>query len=200
MTAILAPIAKATKCLEAVETTVCDVYLYWLAVMATFQDMFSSDNDNSLSLPYDLISKIRSLVNARYQEMIDGPGKEIYLTGFFLNPRYITSDILHHHERNPLGTRIVIRRPDVAQAGKNINVESPLPPGPDDDLRKAIPCYAKVANYLGLLLKHAIPDAPPRLFKGLNTAKDIWKEFRCQLAQYARMEHPFNKGCDDISS
>lgn len=85
LTSSLAPVAKAIKCLEALDSTLADVYVYWLAIMASYSDLFKS-NDEDLNLPSDVISNIRRLVNARYREMIEGEGKEMYLATFFLSP------------------------------------------------------------------------------------------------------------------
>ncbi|THH07564.1 hypothetical protein EW146_g9281 [Bondarzewia mesenterica] len=57
LTTIIAPVAKAIKCLEAIRSTPADVYLYWLAVMATMSDIFKNKNAD-LELPSMVISEI----------------------------------------------------------------------------------------------------------------------------------------------
>ncbi|TFY76019.1 hypothetical protein EWM64_g7994 [Hericium alpestre] len=104
MTAILMPVAKAMKCLEAVKSTASDVYLYWLAVMATFRDLFSSHEDNPLSLPCNLVGKVRCLVNARYQEMIEVQSNLTQLTLYIkaandnISPFEYWNNLSHHND------------------------------------------------------------------------------------------------------
>lgn len=94
MVSVLAPIAKALKCLEAIDSTPADVYLYWLAVMASFLDLFKK-NYEDLELPLDVVEDIRRIVNRRYREMIEGPGKLVYLATFFLHPRMLCFSLFY---------------------------------------------------------------------------------------------------------
>lgn len=82
--AILTPIAHSIKCLESTQSTAADVYLFWLAIMATLNEVFRV---NEIGLSATVTQQIRGIVNFRYSEMIDGPGKEVYLVAFFLDPR-----------------------------------------------------------------------------------------------------------------
>ncbi|THH11639.1 hypothetical protein EW146_g7972 [Bondarzewia mesenterica] len=96
---VLAPIAKATKCLEAVDTTPADVYLFWLTVMASYHELFDTSKQDELEIESGdvILEQVCKLVNIRYKEMSEGPGKHVYLTTFFLNPLYIESSILRRH-------------------------------------------------------------------------------------------------------
>lgn len=80
---VLDPLAKSITCLESSHSTASDVYLFWMAIMATYHDIF---NNNVWRLPEYVIESVRRIVNYRYNEMVTGPQKDIYVTAFFLNP------------------------------------------------------------------------------------------------------------------
>ena len=85
---ILEPLARACKCLESSKATGGDVYLFWLAVLATYEQIFTDNNDvDGLQLPEDVIDDIRKVVNARWLQLTTGPGKSVYVSTFFLDPR-----------------------------------------------------------------------------------------------------------------
>ncbi len=84
---ILEPLAWACKCLESSKATVGNVYLFWLAVLAMYEQLFMGNNDvDGLQLPEDIIDQIRRIVNACWRELTTGPGKSVYLLTFFLDP------------------------------------------------------------------------------------------------------------------
>ena len=84
---ILEPFARAVKCLESTQSTPADVYLFWLAVMATYEEIFRNNYDvDGLQLPTDVINEIHVIANARYKEMTEGPGKRVYISALFLDP------------------------------------------------------------------------------------------------------------------
>jgi hypothetical protein len=85
---ILEPLTRACKCLESCKATGGDVYLFWLAVLATYEQIFTDNNDvDGLQLPEDVIDDIRKVVNARWLQLTTGPRKSVYVSTFFLNPR-----------------------------------------------------------------------------------------------------------------
>ncbi|ETW75127.1 hypothetical protein HETIRDRAFT_164715 [Heterobasidion irregulare TC 32-1] len=94
MVSVLAPIAKALKCLKAIDSTPANVYLYWLAVMASFLNLFKKNNED-IELPLDVVEDIQHIVNRRYQEMIKGPGKLVYLAMFFLYPHMLCFSLFY---------------------------------------------------------------------------------------------------------
>jgi len=86
---ILEPLARACKCLESSKATAGDVYHFWLAVLATYEQLIKDNNDvDGLQLPDDVINEIRKIVNARWHELTTGPGKSVYISTFFLDPRW----------------------------------------------------------------------------------------------------------------
>jgi hypothetical protein len=84
---ILEPLARACKCLESSKATAGDVYHFWLAVLATYEQLFKDNNDvDGLQLPDDVIDEIRKIVNARWNEMTASPAKSVYVSTFLLDP------------------------------------------------------------------------------------------------------------------
>jgi hypothetical protein len=74
--------------LESSKATPGDVYIFWLAVLATYEQLFIDNNDvDGLQLPEDVVDHIRWIVNAHWKELTTGPGKSVYLSTFFLDPR-----------------------------------------------------------------------------------------------------------------
>ncbi len=79
---ILAPIAKSITCLKSTGSTVSDVFVFWLAIMAEFHS-FLTNEQNPLSI--QIKEQIRQVANYRYHQMFDDD--PVYLTGFILDPR-----------------------------------------------------------------------------------------------------------------
>jgi len=88
LTQLLEPIARSIKCLESSMTTPADVYLFLLATLASYEDIFVSNGAvNGLGLPEDVIGDVRKIMNARWNEITHGENKAVYLATFFLDPR-----------------------------------------------------------------------------------------------------------------
>lgn len=83
LTSALEPLARACKCLEAAQSNVSDVFVFWLAIMATYTELFRTNN---YGYPESVICDIRAILNVRYAEMMGGVHGTLYLAGFFLNP------------------------------------------------------------------------------------------------------------------
>lgn len=81
---VIGPIAKSIKCLESSHATASDVYLFWLAAMASLEDLIRNDK---LDAPFTVIERIRRLCNYRFDKMINEGPSDIFITGFFLDPR-----------------------------------------------------------------------------------------------------------------
>ena len=65
------PLAKAQKCIESSQIHPGHVLLFWLAAIATLQDLFET-NHESLELPESVVSAIASIVNRRFVDMFEG--------------------------------------------------------------------------------------------------------------------------------
>ena len=61
-------------------------------MLATYEQLFVDNNDvTGLQLPEDVIDEIHKIVNAHWRELMTGPGKSVYLSTFFLDPRWFHS-------------------------------------------------------------------------------------------------------------
>ncbi|KAJ7835153.1 hypothetical protein B0H13DRAFT_1539242, partial [Mycena leptocephala] len=87
--AVLMPFARAIQCLESKDTTPADVYLYWLAVVAQFNDLITKDDNTGLKSKYQTTVKelIRSIANFRFTQLIEEEqSSNVYFTVFVLDP------------------------------------------------------------------------------------------------------------------
>ncbi|KAH9936731.1 ribonuclease H-like domain-containing protein [Epithele typhae] len=92
---ILGPIAKAIECLESAHSTLADVFMFWLAVMASY-DTFLADTSRSADLSDETKDEIRRILNYRWKQMIEPPlntskgdhtqGTSVYVAAFVLHP------------------------------------------------------------------------------------------------------------------
>ncbi|KAG8794170.1 hypothetical protein FRC12_000350 [Ceratobasidium sp. 428] len=153
--ALLQPFARAVICLESSAFTPGDVYYLWIAAQATLHNLFPNPHHlDGRVLPVELIQSVRGIVNGRYSEALEGPDRQCYSSAFYLDPRYIGSEIFKQHHVNPLSTTITLNRhsfqPDAAP-GNLIN-----PAIYDDDLRRSHPAYVRAGQYLIPLLRDEV--------------------------------------------
>ncbi|KAG9089935.1 hypothetical protein FRC06_001289, partial [Ceratobasidium sp. 370] len=80
---ILEPFARALLCLESTHSTLADVYVFWLSVLAALHQHFSSGH--SLLTPDDK-SCIIAIASKRFNEAINDAPADGYITAFFLDP------------------------------------------------------------------------------------------------------------------
>ena len=71
------------KCLESSFATAADVFEFWLAVQATFEEL---SKKNAVGLPTHVLEKIRHLCNYRFDQIINSAPSDIWITTFFLIP------------------------------------------------------------------------------------------------------------------
>ncbi|TFY58563.1 hypothetical protein EVJ58_g6337 [Rhodofomes roseus] len=118
LTTILAPIAKSITCLESAQSTVSDVYVFWLAVMAELHDILT---DPSSGMETSVKEHIRRCANQHFKEMIEASDEagDVYLTGFIFDPRYRGADILR--DLNPLAIAKIKIGPQSAAKDKTRN-------------------------------------------------------------------------------
>jgi hypothetical protein len=192
---ILEPIARAIKCLEGLQVTVGDVWKFYVAITAVLHDLFL---ENSLGIPEEVQEQVRFLVNKRYQEMIEGPSGDLYLSGFYLDPRtvylpsfpFLTDTFLEH-----------VKSPILLKSSAN-QLDKPEAPAPvlyletqitDQDLRDSMPTYAKVGVFLLKVLATELKagrQAPQ--FASYKSATDVMTAFRSQFEAFTRQYPPFS--------
>ncbi|KAG8686955.1 hypothetical protein FRC09_013822 [Ceratobasidium sp. 395] len=88
---ILEPIARALLCLESTESTLGDVYFFWLAALAVLNRHFASRNNTLLTLQD--MSRLQAKIYYRFNEAMNEAPTDTYVTAFFLDPRYRTASI-----------------------------------------------------------------------------------------------------------
>ncbi|KAH7918579.1 hypothetical protein BV22DRAFT_977380, partial [Leucogyrophana mollusca] len=81
--AVIGPPAKATKCLESAFSNIADVFVFWLAVQASFEEILKK---NTSSLSVAVLEKIRCLFNYRFNQSINDVPTDVFVTAFFLDP------------------------------------------------------------------------------------------------------------------
>jgi hypothetical protein len=116
---------------------------------------------------------------------------------------FIHSSILRQYDRNPLGTKIILRGPSQSTqpsghgSGGSSSCSNQSWPNhhnnSDDKVLRAIPCYPKVAKYLAQVLRDSYKHAPPYLLSNFDSSENVWKEFRHQIASWAHGEYPFSR-------
>jgi hypothetical protein len=84
---VLSPAAKAIKCLESSQSTAADVFLFMLAIAASYKEFLSS---GAQGLPIEDQEAIRCSINYRFRQQIDDNSYDIYFSAFMLDPRMLT--------------------------------------------------------------------------------------------------------------
>ncbi|KAG8945457.1 hypothetical protein FRC00_010100, partial [Tulasnella sp. 408] len=177
---VLRPFALSIKCLESAHSTPADVFIYWFGVMSEYEEIFSTNADE---LKKKTILDIRGIINRRYLGMVkDGPSGDVYITSFFLEPRYRDAAALN--QPDPLRRTFVLRK----KTGNN-----------DQDLISGVPIRKETFLRIGKFLCEVLlrreysqpPSALPDVLNGLDpefASADLTQ----QLVAYAKRDYPFN--------
>ncbi|KAI0699977.1 hypothetical protein BC835DRAFT_1266986, partial [Cytidiella melzeri] len=80
---IVAAGAKATTCIELTHSTVSDVYVFWLATLAELHDIIT---DPHILMLNGVREDIRRIANFRWKAMMEQAPRDVYYTGFILDP------------------------------------------------------------------------------------------------------------------
>lgn len=89
---VLQPFAKTIACLESSQSNPADVYLFWLAILASLKHLFE---DNSVGFSLSEAGQIRAIANARFRELLQEGPDDCYISAFYLDPG--TFIVLHEH-------------------------------------------------------------------------------------------------------
>lgn len=81
---VLTPFVKSIACLESSQTNPADVYLFWLASVASLKRVL---DDPANGIDAEDAGKIRTLVNNRFREILEEGPEDCYISAFFLDPR-----------------------------------------------------------------------------------------------------------------
>jgi hypothetical protein len=79
---VLAPVAKGIKCLESSHSTPADVYLFFLAVSASYHEFLQS---GAQGLDVADQEAIRRSINYRFKQLIDDNSYDIYFASFMID-------------------------------------------------------------------------------------------------------------------
>jgi hypothetical protein len=80
---IVAPIIRSLWSLEAAHANAADVFIFWLAISATLNHLFSQGTDKT-GITITLANGVTAVFNKRYKEFFSN---EVYFTAFALDPR-----------------------------------------------------------------------------------------------------------------
>lgn len=201
---VLEPFARSIKCLESSHSTLSDVYVFWLAVIARFRDTIKSiDGLVGVGLPKSVVEDITSILNGRHTEMFQGRAVNVYLAALFLDIRMYSSYIHRYWETDCKFIVIGYCRSDVllrhpaqlsAETWGSQRFTSGVDLLPDHDLRQSFPAYTMTGDYLVELLGRIYnkdPDAP--LFSRYANWTQIETAFRNQLMLFTRGLGPFHR-------
>ncbi|KAG9041166.1 hypothetical protein FS837_012651 [Tulasnella sp. UAMH 9824] len=180
---VLRPFALSIKCLESAHSTPADVFIYWFGVMTEYKEIFSTNTDE---LKKKTILEIRGIINRRYLGMVkDGPLGDVYITSFFLKPRYRDAAALN--QPDPLRRTFVLRK----KTGND-----------DQDLISSVPIrketFLRIGKFLCKVLLRREYSQPPSALAALpDVLKGLDPEFASadltqQLVTYAKRDYPFN--------
>ncbi|KAG2158711.1 uncharacterized protein EDB93DRAFT_1076704, partial [Suillus bovinus] len=187
LVAITGPYTKAIQCLESAHTTCADVYLYWLAIVAQMEQLLRG---NTIRLREETKLAIRTITNARFNQMINDAPNDPYITAFFLHPEHRTAQI--YKNINPLDLPPI----HMTKANGTYSIVSP-----EDSIMK------RVGTSLQLMLKHEYGDvydvvrsdqAAAKLMKERNprftglTPREALQALKVELKEYHKGADPFN--------
>ncbi|KAJ3919319.1 ribonuclease H-like domain-containing protein [Lentinula edodes] len=184
---IIDPLARALWSLEAAQTNAADVYLFWLAIAAELKELFSL-GESVTGIDDALAGKVIRIFNARYKAFIDNTPYDPYFTSFYLDPRFVNSDVLKVSGTIPAGgPTITISLPvtdDVPEAN-----EAPFPAAYrrakkalKSILRAEVEMYRSIGDGASIFL--LIQQAG-------GSVQTVVQEFSPQLLAYSRKEYPF---------
>jgi hypothetical protein len=80
---LVAPIIRALWSLEAAHANASDVFIFWLAIIATLNDLFSK-GPSTTGIPVSLTREVTLIINKRYHKFFTN---DVYFVAFALDPR-----------------------------------------------------------------------------------------------------------------
>ncbi|KAI0682828.1 hypothetical protein BC835DRAFT_1423949 [Cytidiella melzeri] len=104
-------------------STVSDVYVFWLATLAELHDIIT---DPHVPMPNGVHEDIRCIANFRWKAMIEQAPRDVYHTGFILDPCYRKSDILLQANANPLAIPPMRLGPSRQVPASTVNLPDPV--------------------------------------------------------------------------
>ncbi|KAI0068562.1 hypothetical protein BV25DRAFT_1895794, partial [Artomyces pyxidatus] len=163
------PATKALACLEALEATAADVYIFWHAVLQATNDTLSN---KKLHFKPDLANAIRGILNDRHDQLFEtgNLASDVYLAAAYLNHNYLQSDIW------------LDEPPDDADLA---GIRHPR-------------IFKRTAVFLMSVAEGEILHGHKEVFTCWKSRATAFKEqLRAELLAYARQQYPFNIPVDE---
>ncbi|KAJ3805203.1 ribonuclease H-like domain-containing protein [Lentinula aff. lateritia] len=194
---IVGPLARSLWALESAKTNAAHVFLFWLAMGAELKDLFERDVSETEIEP-ELARKITQIFNSRYRQFIEQTPDDPYFTAFYLDPRYIHSDLLLGSSPGtiPVPT-ITIHAGTSLRSRVDQEADQTLNPKAYRRVKKALKEVLRCE--VELWKEHPLSSSLTPLMTQVNTVKVLAGEFVSQLITYSRGEYPFSDPVGDKS-
>ncbi|KAI0045358.1 hypothetical protein FA95DRAFT_1495465 [Auriscalpium vulgare] len=90
------PVAKAIACLEALDATAADVYIYWHAILYALGAALTNQR---LEYEGTIIEEVTGIMNARYRQLFEDGNiaNDVYLAATYLNPSLSCAFLICSH-------------------------------------------------------------------------------------------------------
>jgi len=171
-----------------------DVYAFWGAIGASLKTCLDDEDNN-----FDPATKreIRAIFNFRFRNLFQDGNGDIYVTALYLDPRKyrsypdIGSTILTLYSGYP-NTDLLLKPNPHSATLVSIKQQSQQEKKSGDDDPTKSPVYQRIGNFSLKLLKDEIQRIPRHPDLKKLTSKSIAKDFKAQLATYAKGLYPFN--------
>jgi len=79
---VVGPFICSLWALEASHANASDVFVFWLAIAATLEELFGKDEDKT-GIPASLAQRITAIFNSRWKEFF---ANDVYFVAFALDP------------------------------------------------------------------------------------------------------------------
>ncbi|KAG1760356.1 hypothetical protein EDD22DRAFT_781244 [Suillus occidentalis] len=183
---LVGPFIRSLWSLEASHANASDVFVFWLAIAATLEELFAKGEEQT-GIPVSLARRITAIFNSRWKEFFSN---DVYFVAFALDPRYPLSDNIMKSALAAPTIRIPAQISNVSASA-----ERPMPHPR---------AYHRVKEFLKPMLRamvehnkvHELKDPISLLVHEIGAA-GVVDEFRRQLEAYFHNEWPFNTPLQD---
>ncbi|TFY55990.1 hypothetical protein EVJ58_g7909 [Rhodofomes roseus] len=167
------PYTKTIVCLESLQCTLADVFLYWCGIGSNLKQVLGQ---KASGIPESVKAELRAIFNSRWKEMFEDGPTHAHLAAVYLDPAYVSSDIFKGAEH------------DTKRAVKS--AAAALKPGAQI---KHPHIFRRVGNYLAAVLGAEVEHGEDPLLRVPEKQKKSLKaRFFNQFLAYAQNDYPFN--------
>ncbi|KAG1766267.1 ribonuclease H-like domain-containing protein [Suillus occidentalis] len=183
---LVGPFIRSLWSLEASHANASDVFVFWLAIAATLEELFAKGEEQT-GIPVSLARCVTAIFNSRWKEFFSN---DVYFVAFALDPRYPLSD-------NIMKSALAAPTIHIPAQISNVSASAERPmPHPR--------AYHRVKEFLKPMLRamvehnkvHELKDPISLLVHEIGAA-GVVDEFRRQLEAYFHNEWPFNTPLQD---